>query len=68
MKFPELAEEIDDITFANRLQRLAKTTYETCLPKRDGPELKLAAQLYDASVEVIQYAKSKDDVNQPDES
>lgn len=55
MKLPDLLEEIDDRTFVNRLQRLAKKTYETCLPKQDSPELKLAAQLYDASVELIQY-------------
>lgn len=55
MKLPALVEEIDDKTFVNRLQRLAKKTYETCLPKQDSSELKLAAQLYDASVEIIQY-------------
>lgn len=55
MKLPDMLEEIDDRTFVNRLQRLAKKTYETCLPKQDSSELKLAAQLYDASVELIQY-------------
>lgn len=55
MKLPASVEEIDDRTFVNRLQRLAKKTYETCLPKQESPELKLAAQLYDASIEILQY-------------
>lgn len=61
MKLPEMIEEIDDLTFVNRLQRIAKKTYETCLSKKDSSELKLAAQLYDASVEVIQYLKAQDE-------
>lgn len=59
MKLPTQREEIDDITFVDRLQRLAKKTYE-CLAKQQSAELKLAAQLYDASVEIKEYLQSSE--------
>lgn len=59
MKLPTQREEIDDLTFVDRLQRLAKMTYE-CLSKQQSSELKLAAQLYDASVEIKEYLISSD--------
>lgn len=54
MKLPVQPEELDDLTFIDRLQRLAKKTYE-CLAKQESSELKLAAQLFDASVEIKEY-------------
>lgn len=60
MKLPEFGEKVDDLTFVYRLQRLAKTTYE-CLAKQESSDLKLAAQLYDASVEIIQYLTTAED-------
>lgn len=54
MKLPAQPEELDDLTFIDRLQRLAKKTYE-CLAKQECSELKLAAQLFDASVEIKEY-------------
>lgn len=54
MKLPAQPEELDDLTFIDRLQRLAKKTYE-CLAKQESSELKLAAQLFDASVEIKEY-------------
>lgn len=59
MKMPTQREEIDDMTFVNRLVRLAKMTFE-CLSKQESSELKLAAQLYDASVEIKEYLTSSD--------
>lgn len=54
MKLPPQCEKLDDITFVNRLVRLSKKTYE-CLAKQESPELKLAAQLHDASIEIREY-------------
>lgn len=57
MKLPPQGEEVDDIIFINRLVRLAKKTYE-CLAKQESSELKLAAQIFDASVEIREYLTS----------
>lgn len=51
---PAQGEEFDDAIYIDRLQRLAKITYE-CLAKQESPELKLAAQLFDACVEIKEY-------------
>ncbi|XP_031628669.1 rab3 GTPase-activating protein regulatory subunit [Contarinia nasturtii] len=57
LKLPAQSEEVDDLTYINRLQRLAKKTYE-CLAKQESSELKLAAQLHDACAEVKEYLNS----------
>lgn len=58
MKLPASSEELDDLTFVDRLQRLAKKTYE-CLSKQESADLKLAAQLFDASVELKEYLSTE---------
>lgn len=60
MKLPPHCDEIDDKTFINRLVRLAKKTYE-CLAKQESSELKLAAQIFDASVEIREYLISTEE-------
>lgn len=60
MKLPPQCEGVDDITFVNRLVRLAKKTYE-CLSKQQSSELKLAAQLHDASIEIKEYLTSTEE-------
>lgn len=59
MKLPAQCEEVDDSVYINKLQRLAKKTYE-CLSKQESSELKLAAQLHDACVEIKEYLSSTD--------
>lgn len=50
---------MDDMILIDSIQRLAKKTYE-CLAKQESSELKLAAQLYDACVEIKEYLNSTD--------
>lgn len=54
MKLPAQHEEVNDSIYIDRLQRLAKKTYE-CLSKQESSELKLAAQLHDACAEIKEY-------------
>lgn len=51
------SEDEDVFIFVDKLQRLARKTYE-CLAQQQSSDLKLAAQLYDACVEVKDYLDS----------
>lgn len=54
---PTQRDEVDDIMLVNRLVQLAKMAFE-CLSKQESSELKLAAQLFDACVEIKEYLTS----------
>lgn len=59
LQLPAQYQEMDDMILIESIQRLAKKTYE-CLAKQESSELKLAAQLYDACVEIKEYLNSTD--------
>lgn len=57
LKLPRQAIEENETVFIERLIRLARITFES-LSQQESTEIKLAAQLYDACIEVKDYFKS----------
>lgn len=57
IKLPPQCEELEDMIFVEKLQRLARKAYE-CFTEQESSHLKLAANLFDACVEVRDYLNS----------
>lgn len=63
LKLPRQAIEENESVFIERLIRLARITFES-LSHQESTELKLAAQLYDACIEVKDYFKSSHNIHE----